>query len=214
MVWPKRLPEDLSGQRFGRLIARSIADYRLNNGIVWTCICDCGNVKDTRAASLKKGDVKSCGCLSRECMPPNLTTHGMSCYSGIKTWQAMLRRCNNPADKDYAQYGGRGIKVCNDWLDPRNFARDMGERPQGYSLDRIDTNGDYCPENCRWATPAEQGANKRNNRMLEHAGQTLHMSEWCRRLNVKPSTVANRLKAGMDPSPALTLPSRRPRRAA
>jgi hypothetical protein len=214
MAWPKRPPENLSQQRFGRLIAQSIAGYRLNNAIVWTCLCDCGNTKDARAASLKKGDVKSCGCLARECMPPRLAKHGMSYYSGFKTWQGMMRRCNNPADKNFSLYGGRGIKVCDRWLDPRNFAKDMGEKPGGCSLDRINPNGDYCSENCRWATPAEQGANKRSNRMIQHEGQVLHMSEWCRRLGVKPSTVLNRINSGMDPSLALTMPSRRQRRAA
>lgn len=214
MAWPKRQPENLAGTRFGRLVARSIADYRLNNVIVWHCVCDCGNTKDARAASLKKGDVKSCGCLKAELRPPDCTTHGLSRYSGMKVWQGMIRRCNKSEDKDFALYGGRGIKVCERWLDVRNFAKDMGEKPDGYSLDRIDPNGDYCPENCRWATPAEQGANKRTNRMLEHNGEVLHMSEWCRRLNVKPSTVFNRLNSGMDPSLALTLPSRRQRRAA
>jgi hypothetical protein len=213
MAWPKRKPEDLSGRRFGRLVAKSIAPYRLNNTIIWECICDCGNVKDTRAALLKKGITRSCGCLAAENKPPIRVTHGMTGYSGIKTWEGMVRRCTNPKDKDFALYGARGIKVCDRWLDPRNFAEDMGEKPAGCSLDRIDSNGDYCPENCRWATPTEQGANKRNNRLIEHDGKVLHMSEWCRRLGVKPSTVLNRIKSGMDPSLALTMPSRRQRRA-
>lgn len=213
MAWPKKKPENMQGRRFGRLVAVSIADYRLNNAIVWQCVCDCGNHKDARAASLKKGDVKSCGCLKAECKPPDTTVHGMSGYSGFKTWEGMHRRCSNPKDKDFALYGGRGIRVCEAWHDPTVFANDMGEKPNGCSLDRIDPNGDYCPENCRWATPAEQGANKRTNRMIEHDGQVLHMSEWCRRLSVKPSTVLNRLNSGMDPSLALTMPSRRQRRA-
>lgn len=206
---------DLTGQRFGRLIVLGKSETRIyGRQLAWECQCDCGVVKPLLTSVLKSGSTKSCGCLSRECKPPDLTTHGMSYYSGIKTWQGMLSRCNKPTDKDYVRYGGRGIKVCDRWLDPKNFAEDMGEKPDGCSLDRIDPNGDYCPENCRWATPAEQGANKRSNRMIEHDGQVLHMSEWCRRLGVKPSTVLNRLNSGMDPSLALTMPSRRPRRAA
>jgi hypothetical protein len=206
---------DLTGQRFARLVVLGKSTTRIyGSQLAWDCQCDCGLIKPMLTSVLKSKSTKSCGCLKRECTPPDLTTHGMSYYSGIKTWQGMLNRCNNAANKDYFWYGGRGIKVCARWLDPRNFAEDMGEKPPGYSLDRIDTNGDYCPENCRWATPAQQGANKRNNRMLEHDGQVLHLSEWCRRLGVKASTVSNRLNAGMDPSLALTMPSRRQQKKA
>jgi hypothetical protein len=204
---------DLTGQRFERLVVLGKSATRIyGRQLAWDCQCDCGVIKPILTSALKLGSTKSCGCLKYECTPPNSTIHGMSYYSGIKTWQGMLSRCNNPSNKDYAWYGGRGIKVCNCWLDPRNFAKDMGEKPAGYSLDRIDTNGNYCSENCQWATPAQQGANKRNNRMLQHDGQVLHLSEWCRRLGVKPSTVSNRLNAGMDPSLALTMPSRRQRK--
>ncbi len=206
---------DLTGQRFGRLVVRGKSEKRLyGRQLAWECQCDCGVVKPLISSVLKSGGTKSCGCLGRECKPPVLWKHGLSSYSGMKVWQGMIRRCTNPEAKDFAQYGGRGIKVCARWLDVRNFAEDMGEKPDGHSLDRINTYGDYCPENCRWATPAQQGANKRNNRMIEHAGQVLHMSEWCRRLGVKPSTVLNRINSGMDPSLALTMPSRRSRRAA
>ena len=206
---------DLTGQRFGRLTVLGKSNTRIyGRQLAWDCYCDCGAIKPLQTSVLKSGGTRSCGCLRRECKPPDLTTHGMSHYSGIKTWQGMLSRCNKPTDKDYARYGGRGIKICDRWLDPRNFADDMGDKPAGCSLDRIDPNGDYCPENCKWATSAEQGANKRNNRKITHDGQTLHLSEWCRRLGVKPSTVLNRLNSGMDPSNALTLPSQRPRKVA
>lgn len=205
---------DMIGKRFGRLVVQGRHDKRLHGRYVtWECLCDCGNLKLTSTQRLNTGRTKSCGCLQAENMPPVLIKHGMSHYSGFKVWQSMIRRCKNPLDKDYKYYGGRGIDVCERWLDPREFAKDMGERPDGYSLDRIDTNGHYCPQNCRWATPAQQGANKRNNRLIEHDGQTLHLSEWCRRLDVKLSTVVNRLNAGMDPSLALTMPSRRKRKA-
>jgi hypothetical protein len=206
---------DLTGQRFGRLVVIGQSKTRAYGRVLaWDCRCDCGTVKPLITSVLNSGSTKSCGCLKRECKPPILRKHGLSYYSGMKVWQGMIRRCTNPEAKDFAQYGGRGIKVCERWLDVRNFAEDMGEKPDGHSLDRINTHGDYCPENCRWATPAEQGANKRNNRMIEHEGQVLHMSEWCRRLGVKPSTVINRLNSGMDPSLALTMPLQRKRRAA
>ncbi len=206
---------DLTGQRFGRLVVLGKSETRIyGRQLAWECQCDCGVVKPLLTSVLKSGSTKSCGCLKRECKPPVLLTHGLSRYSGMKVWQGMIRRCTNSEAKDFPLYGGRGVKVCERWMDVRNFAEDMAEKPEGCSLDRIDPNGDYCPENCRWATPAEQGANKRSNRMIQHEGQVLHMSEWCRRLGVKPSTVINRLNSGMAPSLALTMPSRRQRRAA
>lgn len=206
-------PVDLTGRRFGRLLVLRVSSVRIyGKQLAWDCQCDCGVIKPLLTSVLNSGSTKSCGCLKKECKPPVLTTHGMSRYSGIKVWEGMLRRCTNTADKDFSLYGGRGIKVCERWLDVRNFARDMGEKPAGCSLDRIDPDGNYSPENCRWATPAQQGANKRTNRIIEHDGQRLHMAEWCRRLNVKPSTVINRINSGMDPSLALTMPSRRQRK--
>ena len=206
---------DLTGHRFERLVVLGKSKVRIyGRQLAWDCQCDCGVIKPMLTSVLNSGSTKSCGCLGRECQPPVLTKHGMCKYSGFKIWQGMLSRCNKVNDHNYHYYGGRGIKVCERWLDPRNFAKDMGEKPPGCSLDRIDTNGNYCPENCRWATPAQQGANKRNNRMLEHDGQVLHLSEWCRRLGIKPSTVSNRLNAGMDPSLALTMPPRRQQKTA
>jgi len=205
---------DLTGVRFGRLLVLGVSSTKIyERQLAWDCLCSCGVIKPVLTCTLKSGSTKSCGCLKRECKPPVRYTHGLSKYSGIKVWEGMLRRCQNKKDKNYMLYGGRGIKVCDRWLDPKNFAEDMGEKPNGYSLDRIDPNGDYCPENCRWATPAEQGANKRTNRMIEHEGETLHLAEWCRRLGMKPSTVFNRISSGMSPSLALTMPSRRQRRA-
>ena len=212
MVWPTRQPHDLSGQRFGRLTALSIADYRLGKSVIWICLCDCGNQKDVRAACLKNKSAKSCGCLFKECLPPVRYTHRMYGHPSFKVWEGMISRCKNPKNKDFALYGGRGINVCERWTDPKNFAEDMGEKPPGHSLDRIDSNGNYCPENCRWATTMEQGANKRTNRMIELNGETLHLTEWCRRLNVKPSTVLNRIHRGIDEATALTMPAQRKRK--
>jgi hypothetical protein len=203
---------DLTGRRFERLLVQGISATRLyGKQLAWDCLCDCGKTKVALTSSLKAGCLKSCGCLSRECKPPVGWTHRMSNYSGIKVWEGMIRRCTNPKDKDFRLYGGRGVKVCERWMDVRLFAEDMGDKPQGHSLDRIDTNGDYCPENCRWATAMEQGSNKRTNRMISHNGQNLHMSEWCRRYNIKLSTFINRLKSGMSPSDALTMPLQRKR---
>lgn len=205
---------DLTGRRFERLLVRGISATRLyGKQLAWDCQCDCGKTKVALTSSLKSGGLKSCGCLGRECKPPVGWTHRMSKYSGIKVWEGMIRRCTNPKDKDFHLYGARGIKVCERWLDVRLFAEDMGDKPDGHSLDRINTYGDYCLENCRWATAMEQGANKRTNRMIELNGARLHLMEWCRRLDVKPSTVINRVQRGIDPATALTMAPQRKRRA-
>lgn len=206
---------DLTGRRFERLLVLGVSATRLyGKQLAWDCQCDCDKTKVALTSSLKAGLIKSCGCLGRDCKPPVGWTHGMSKYSGIKVWEGMIRRCTNPKDKDFHLYGARGIKVCERWLDVRLFAEDMGDKPDGHSLDRIDTYGDYCVENCRWATAMEQGANKRTNCMIEHEGQILHVAEWCRRCNIKVSTFRNRVKSGMSPSDALTMPLQRRRKAA
>lgn len=200
------------GQAFKNLTTVRLISEKSGQGRPWLCSCACGNTREVPEYRLKGGYVKSCGCLGHGAAPPLAIKHGMCRYSGFKVWESMMRRCFNPLDKDFSSYGGRGITVCDRWMDPRNFALDMGERPLKYSLDRIDVNGNYCPENCRWATPMQQGANKRNNRIFEIHGEKRHLSEWCRKFNISLSTVINRLNTGMDPYTALTLPSRRPRR--
>jgi hypothetical protein len=200
------------GSVFTNLTVHFLVQEKSGDGRLWQCLCKCGKTRAVPEYRLKGGYTKSCGCLKRGQNPPIRIKHGMSSYSGFKVWESMMRRCFNKNDKDYPSYGGRGITVCDKWKNPANFAKDMGEKPLGCSIERIDVNSDYCPSNCRWATPLEQGANKRNNRIIELNGEKLHLAEWSRRLGISPSTVINRLNAGMDPALALTLPSRRPRR--
>lgn len=113
-----------------------------------------------------------------------------------RSFREMHQRCNNPNSDKWKWYGGRGIKVCERWTEFQNFLADMGERPDGMTLDRKNVDGDYTPENCRWATAMEQGANKRNNRVLFVAGESLHMAEAARRFGIKQATIWRRLKAG------------------
>lgn len=157
----------------------------------WNCLCRCGNHKKVKTSHLKAGLIKSCGCFREECK----TTHGMSKSPEYSTWECMWQRCTNPNAEEYENYGGRGITICPEWKEFEQFYKNMGPRPgKGYSIERINTNGNYEPSNCVWATNLEQGANTRKNRKLTAFGTTLHLSEWARRLNIHKNTLAERLK--------------------
>ncbi len=126
-----------------------------------------------------------------------------------KSWRAMLARCNNPNDPAFDRYGGRGIKVCSAWSSFENFLSDMGERPEGMTLDREDNDGDYTPSNCRWSTPCGQGANKRNNHLITAAGETKTISNWARDLGVDAKAIRHRIEVmGWTPEQAVTTPKR------
>ncbi|MFI5392054.1 MAG: AP2 domain-containing protein [Bacteriovoracales bacterium] len=154
----KRL--DLVGQKFGRLEVISFFGIQKKES-TWFCKCDCGNEKIKRGMDLKSGNTKSCGCLSTE----RKTKHGMWKTPEYKVWQGMIARCHNPNNSKYEYYGGRGIKVCEAWRRFENFIKDMGKRPTGLTLERNNTNGDYCPENCRWATRSDQNLNTNLNKI-------------------------------------------------
>lgn len=154
MFWGDKMRRlNIAGQRFGKLIA--IKPTRTNKGLEWICNCDCGGTRTAYSKNLKAGEIKSCGCLLAS------LRHGMIDTKTYSSWRAMKNRCLNTRSIDYKDYGGRGIGLCDRWMVFTTFYEDMGDRPKGTSIERVDNNKGYSPDNCKWATPIEQSRNSR-----------------------------------------------------
>jgi len=163
---------DLLGKIFGRLEVLRREGTGNSGNILWRCRCDCGKEIVTTGNHLRTNHTTSCGCYSRDIH----TTHGMTGSMERSIWNSMIQRCTNPNNSRFESYGGRGIKVCERWLNSfSNFYEDMGDKPKGLSLDREDNDGPYCKNNCRWATREEQNNNKRNTLKFEDGTP---VSEW------------------------------------
>lgn len=208
---------DISGKRFGRLVAIEYAGRVVNKSgnrtTLWRCKCDCGNETVVRYPLLISGTTCSCGCKKIEsdrlnnikkrksvsrgfCFEGNLDNHPLRLI-----WKSMLMRCNNPNVKNYNNYGGRGIKVCDRWsgdLGFENFVNDMGDRPDGTTLDRIDVNGNYEPSNCRWATTEQQMNNRTDNSRITLSGESITCAQLCKKYGFYYTWVAHQLRAGID----------------
>lgn len=175
------------------LTAKSIQGRNQRGRIYWLCYCDCGNVSIVQSSNLVQGNTSSCGCLATKRRIESNTIHGCSNTTEFSIWEKMIDRCTREKSPAYKNYGARGIHVCSRWELFSNFLNDMGKRPTGTTLDRIDNNKGYAPENCRWASIKEQARNKRTNRLLTYHGQTKCMAEWCEILGLKTATVCQRL---------------------
>lgn len=153
-----RKPIDMTGQKFGRLTVLRLAEKPYKSPL-WVCICDCGIQTVVDGRNLRSGNSSSCGCLKKEIS----IKHGMTKEREHGIWRHILSRCNNQKDKAYKHYGGRGIKVSDEWMEFKNFYADMGKSPFGSSIDRINNDGNYCKENCRWVNHSQQMRNTRRS---------------------------------------------------
>lgn len=183
---------DLTGQRFGMLIVIRLHE-RVKGQAIWACRCDCGNESMVRLGNLRRGHTTSCGCQRSVTTTRSKTRHAMYGTPTYKSWSAMLVRCTNPRNRKYADYGARGIAVHEAWKTFEGFYADMGGRPTGTTLGRINNDGNYEPGNCRWESAKQQGRNKRNTASFEHDGITATIPEHCERLGINPSTVRSRI---------------------
>lgn len=202
------LIEDLTGQKFGRLTAVRYIGKSKGKQTMWECLCDCGNTVNVQQQNLKNGHTKSCGCYNIDCIMERQRTHGETRTRIYRIWHDMNYRCSSPKHRSYPLYGGKGVKVCDAWRDYETF-RDWAFQngyEDGLSIDRIDSEKDYCPENCRWATDTEQANNTNRNRYYTIDGVTDTLANLCRKYNMPYATISSRLRDGWDIVDALTLP--------
>lgn len=203
--------EDLAGKTYGRLTFIEPV-RKTSQGTVWLCKCSCGNLKEALRSQVLSGNTRSCGCLKREQGPKNAkSVHGHNRVGKVSrtytAWRAMLARCLNKNHVAYHRYGGAGIDIHQEWqADFTVFLADMGEVPEGHSLDRIDGAKGYTPDNCRWASREQQARNKKTNVLLTYDGRTQCASAWAKEAGVHPNLILNRVKAGWSAEAAITTP--------
>lgn len=186
---------DLSGMRFGRLTAISSIDGV--RPVKWVCRCDCGAVVDVFSGNLRGLTTQSCGCLQIDRVKKSNTVHGMRESSAYRRWCGMKKRCHDPNDKDYANYGGRGITVCDEWrYSFKSFYRDMGDPPKKHQIDRIDNNSGYSKENCRWVTPVENTNNRRMTHFIMIDGVPTPLSKAAKDNGVSYTAAWRRMRHG------------------
>lgn len=190
---------DITGQRFNRLLVVK-RDQSRPKPPTWICRCDCGATTSVTTAHLVEQRTQSCGYLKRE----RQVTHGRSKTRVYRIWNGMRERCENPHNKRWADYGGRGITVCERWRTFANFYADMGEPPLDASIERIDNNGSYEPGNCRWAGRKEQQRNRRGLRLVTYQGETLSLVEWSERLGLPYGRLQTRMVRGWSAERAFT----------
>ena len=194
---------DLVDQVFERLTVIHRHGKDKHRQAIWLCVCSCGNEVKALGGNLRRGLTKSCGCLRDE----NRTKHGMWGTPTYWIWHGMLDRCRNHNSESYHNYGARGITVCDRWIEFENFLEDMGERPEGLSIDRIENSGNYEPSNCRWATQKEQGRNRRDNwDPVTYKGESKLPVEFAEQYGLDPGTLKSRLLRGWSVKDAIETP--------
>lgn len=200
--------KDITGRRFGRLTVIGIAGRDNHRQVIWRCRCDCGKEANVRGYSLRSGNTQSCGCLADERRAETHRKHGGTHTRLYRIWGGMKARCFSPNEPCYPYYGGRGIKVCDEWLSFETFqtwAISHGYRDD-LTIDRINVNGHYEPSNCRWATLKVQQNNKRSNRVIEFNGESRTLQEWAEAIGINHSTLIERIERWGSVEEALTIP--------
>ena len=185
-----------AGDKYNKLTAIKFIKKVKNSQQYWLFRCDCGNEKVISASKVKSSHTKSCGCLINEGLIKRSRTHGMAHTKEYNSWASMKARCLNKKNPNYKNYGGRGITVCNRWMKFENFYADMGKRPKGKSIDRINNDKGYYKENCRWATRKEQNNNTRGNHLLTYKNRTQTVTQWISEIGINHSTFYSRLRYG------------------
>lgn len=199
-------PVDIAGEKYGRLTPLYRVEPDKYGRSVWMCKCECGNKKKISANALRMGNTRSCGCLEKENRglfgTRSKRTHRMKGTRLYRIWQGTKNRALNRNDEHWPDYGGRGITICDEWKTSFEAFRDWSIA-NGYrddlTIDRINVNGEYCPENCRWVTPADQQRNKRNNRYYEYKGESKLLQGWADEFGVTRSMLWSKIRRGKEP---------------
>lgn len=200
LFWGRK-SKDLTGKRFERLVVIAESEKDKNGIIRWQCQCDCGNSLTVYGNALRNGKTKSCGCLQKEHYNSNPgKVHGLHGSKEYRIWDSMIQRCHNPNNKAYPNYGGRGILVCDRWRESfEKFHEDMGLRPSDkHTIERLDNNCGYNPDNCVWADRYQQANNTSRNRYFTKDGKTLTLTQWSRELNMPYERLRYYVRAGYD----------------
>lgn len=199
--------ENLIDRAFSKLVVVNRAEDTRDGRPQWRCLCECGNFTIVSSRNLRSGGTKSCGCWRKEKIGQERKTHGMSKTTIYYIWSGIRKRCMDRKHPQYHRYGGRGINICLRWrYSFDNFLADMGERPSNrHSVERDDNDGDYEPNNCKWATAKEQANNRRNNRKMLFEGELLSVAEIARRIGIGRDTLTYRLNHGYSLDDAATV---------
>lgn len=208
-------PINMVGYTFNGCVVVSKSDEHSSKYICWNCLCKCGNSFVASGANIRKGHTKSCGCYQKERASQVKKTHGKTNTRMFSIWQKMRARCSNNKSKDFKNYGGRGIKVCESWETSFECFYEWSTN-NGYTekltIDRIDVNGNYEPNNCRWVNRKIQNRNRTNNNIIEFRGEKLCLAEWSDKLGITYFTLSSRLKRGWSVERAFTTPVKKSRR--